>query len=100
VTDWTIVTGFSVYLIYVPIWCISKAKRGVRLFSSEIAFVAISEALKNTKFIYYLLREVMIEVDLPITLKMDNIGPMFKVQNTTCGLTTRHLDRLYHHSKI
>jgi hypothetical protein len=41
----------------------------VTLSSSEAEYVAMSEAVKEIKFIYYLLREIGIEVNLPITVK-------------------------------
>jgi hypothetical protein len=50
----------------------------VALSSSKTKYVAISEAVKEIKFIYYLLREIGIEVNLPITVEMDNAGTMFK----------------------
>jgi hypothetical protein len=65
----------------VPVCWRSKAQRGVRLTSSEAEYVAMSEAAKEIKFIYYLLREIGIEVNLPITVKTDNVGAMFMAQN-------------------
>jgi hypothetical protein len=72
------VTGFIVYLMNVPVCWRSKAQWGVALSSSKTKYVAISEAVKEIKFIYYLLREIGIEVNLPITVEMDNAGTMFK----------------------
>jgi hypothetical protein len=91
------VTGFIVYLINVQVCWRSKAQRGVTLSSSEAEYVAISEAVKEIKFIYYLLREIGIEVNLPITVKTDNVGAMFMAQNASSGLRTRHIDTRYHY---
>jgi hypothetical protein len=66
-----------VYLMNVPICWRSKAQRGVTLSSSEAEYVAISEAVKEIKFIYYLLQGIGIEIDLTIIVKTDNIGAMF-----------------------
>jgi hypothetical protein len=41
---------------------------------------------------YYLLREIGIEVNLPITVKTDNVGGMFMAQNASSGVRTRHID--------
>jgi hypothetical protein len=90
------VTGFIVYLINVPVCWRSKAQRGVTLLSSEAEYVAISEAVKEIKFIYYLLQGIGIEIDLLIIVKTDNIGAMFMAQNASSGVRTRHVDTGYH----
>jgi hypothetical protein len=56
----------------------------------------MSEAVKEIKFIYDLLREIGIEVHLPITVKTDNVGTMFMAQNASSGVRTRHIDTRYH----
>jgi hypothetical protein len=89
------VTGFMVYLMNVPICWQSKAQ-SVTLSSSEAEYVAISESVKEIKFVYYLLKEVGIDVDLPIIVKTDNIGAMFMAQNASSGVRTRHVDTRYH----
>jgi hypothetical protein len=86
-----------VYLMNVPVCWRSKAQRGVTLSSSKAEYVAISEAVKEIKFIYYLLREIGIEVNLPITVKTDNVGAMFMAQNASSGVRTRHIDTRYHY---
>jgi hypothetical protein len=91
------VTGFIVYLMNVPVCWRSKAQRGVTLSSSEVEYVAISEAVKEIKFIYYSLREIGIEVNLLITVKTDNVGAMFMAQNASSGIRTRHIDTRYHY---
>jgi hypothetical protein len=81
----------------VPVCWRSKTQRGVTLSSSEDEYVAMSEAVKEIKFIYYLLREIGIEVILPITVKTDNVGAMFMAQNASSGVRTRHIDTLNHY---
>jgi hypothetical protein len=93
------VTGFIVYLMNVPVCWRSKAQRGVTLSSSEAKYVAMSEVVKEIKFIYYLLREIGIEFNLPITVKTDNVGAMFMAQNASSGVRTRHIDTRYHYVK-
>jgi hypothetical protein len=51
----------------------------VTIFSSKAEYVAISEAAKEIKFIYHSLKEIGVEVDLSITVKMKNIGAMLMV---------------------
>jgi hypothetical protein len=61
----------------VPVCWRSKAQKAVILSSSEAEYVAMSEAVKEIKFFYYLLRDIEIEVDLPILVKTDNVGATF-----------------------
>jgi hypothetical protein len=71
------VTGFILYLMNVPVCWQSKSQKGVTLSSTEAEYVAMSEAVKEVKFIYYLLRDIGIDVNSPIIVKTDNIGAMF-----------------------
>jgi hypothetical protein len=72
----------------VPVCWRSKVQRVVTLSSSKAEYVTISEAVKKIKFIYYLLREIRIEVNLLFTVKTDNVGAMFMASS---GVRTRHV---------
>jgi ketol-acid reductoisomerase len=89
-------TGFILYLMNVPVCWRSKSQKGVTLSSSEAEYMAMSEAVKEVKFIYYLLRDIGIEVKLPIIVKTENFGAMFMAQNSSSGVRTRHVDTRYH----
>jgi hypothetical protein len=91
------VTGFIVYLMNVPVCWRSKAQREVTLSSRKAKYVAISEAVKEINFIFYLLRKIDIEVNLPITVKTNNVGAMFMAQNALSSVRTRHIDIRYHY---
>jgi hypothetical protein len=73
----------------------SKSQKGVTLSSTEAEYVEMSEAVKEVKFIYHLLRDISIEVKLPIIVKNDNVGAMFMAQNSSSGVRTRHVDILF-----
>ena len=90
------VTGFIIYLQGAPVCWRSKAQKGVTLSSSEAEYVAISDAVKEIKFLYFLLQNLGIELDLPIVIKTDNIGALFISQNSSSGVRTRHVDTRYH----
>ena len=90
------VTGFIVYLQNVPVCWRSKAQRGVTLSSSEAEYVAMSEAVKEIRFIYFILKDIGIEVQLPIVVKSDNVGALFMSQNSSTGVRSRHVDTRYH----
>jgi hypothetical protein len=91
-----IVTGFIIYLLSVPICWRSKSKKGVTLSSTETENVATYEAVKELKFIYYLLSDLHIKVNLPIVVKTDNIGAMFMSENASTGFHTWHMYTRYH----
>jgi hypothetical protein len=55
----------------------------VTLSSSKAEYVTISEAVKELKFIYYLLREIGIEVNLPITVKQTMLVQCFCLKDAS-----------------
>jgi hypothetical protein len=89
-------TRFIIYLLGVPICWRSKGQNGT-LSSSEAEYMAMSEAVKEIRFIFYLLRDVGIPVKLPIMVRNDNIGAMFMAEkNASSDIRTRHIDTRYH----
>jgi hypothetical protein len=90
------VTGFVITLSDIPVCWRSKSQKGVTLSSTEAEYVAISEAVKEVKFIYHLLCDFHIKVKLPIIIKTDNIGAIFLTENSLTGVRTRHVDTRYH----
>jgi hypothetical protein len=90
------VAGFALYLMNVPVCWQSKSQKGVILSSTEAEYVAMSEAVKEVKFIYYLLQDIGIEVKFPIIVKTDNVGAMFMAQNSSSGVRTQHVNTRYH----
>jgi hypothetical protein len=65
---------------------IASKQRGVTLSSSEAEYVAISESVKEIKFVYYLLKDVGIKVNLPIIVKTDNVSAkcLIRSENLSC----------------
>jgi hypothetical protein len=53
----------------------------------------ISRAVKDFQFIYFLLRDIDIDVEFLIVLKTDNIDGMFMALT---GVRTRHVDTQCH----
>jgi hypothetical protein len=62
----------------------------------EAKYVAISEAVKELKFIYYLLSDLHINVNLPIVVKTGNIGAIYMTENALTGFCTWHVDTHHH----
>jgi hypothetical protein len=85
------ITGFIMYLLEAPICWRSKGKKGVTLSSSEAKYVAISEVVKEIRFVYYHLVSLGISVKLPIIVRTDNIGAIFMAENPSSGVRTRHI---------
>ena len=51
-----------------------KSQRSMTLSSSEVEYVALLEAAKEIKFIYQLLQSIGVEIELPIVVRVDNVG--------------------------
>ena len=62
------------------------------LRSSEAEYVAISEASKEEKFIWMLLKIMSLEFKLPITVRLDNVGAIFMSEKVTTNNSTKHVD--------
>jgi hypothetical protein len=90
------VTGFTIYLQGAPVCWHSKAQKGVTSSSSEAKYVAIFDAVKEIKLLYFLLQNLGVDLDLPIVVKMDNIGALFMSQYSLIGVRTWHVDTRYH----
>jgi hypothetical protein len=90
------VTGFIIYLLNVKICWHSKSQKVVTLSSTEAEYVAIFEVVKELKFIYYFLSDLHIKVNLPIVVKMDNIGVIFMSKNASTGFRTWQVGTRYH----
>ena len=54
--------------------------------------MALSEVVKELKFIVQLLQTMNIEVELPITVHVDNFGAIWLSKNRTTSDRTKHID--------
>jgi hypothetical protein len=90
------ISGFIMFLCGVPIVWRSKQQKSVALSSSEAEFVAISEAVKEVLFVIQLLESMGIEVELPVVVRVDNMGAIFMSENASSNTRTRHIDTRYH----
>jgi hypothetical protein len=75
------VTDVIIYLLGVPICWRSNGQKGLTFSSSEAEYVAISEAVKEICFIYYLLESIGMTINLPIVVRCDNVGAIFMAKN-------------------
>jgi hypothetical protein len=90
------ITGFIVFVLGVAVLWRSRAQRGVSLSSSEAEYYALSEAAKEVKFVVQILMSMGIPVQLPVIIRVDNMGAIFMSKNVSATSRTRHVDTRYH----
>ena len=66
--------------------------KSVVLYSTEAEYMALSEVVKELKFIVQLLQTMNIEVELPITVHVDIVGAIWLSNNHTMSDRTKHID--------
>ena len=66
--------GYVIYFCGIPIVWRSKGLKSVVLSATEVEYMALSEVVKELKFIVQLLQTMNITVELPITVHVDNVG--------------------------
>ena len=64
------VSGFILYVLYVPDSWHSKAQKSVILSSSEAKWEAFSEVVKEIMFMIKLLGNMKISIELPVMVKI------------------------------
>jgi hypothetical protein len=90
------VYGYVIYFCGVPISWKSKSGRSVTLSSTEAEYFAISECAKELIFIKHVVESMGIQVELPIEIKVDNVGAIYLANNYTTSQRTRHIDVRMH----
>ena len=66
--------------------------KSVVLSNTEAEYMALSEVVKELKFIAQLLQTMNITVPLPITVHVDNVGAIWLSNNRKTGDRTKHID--------
>ena len=66
--------------------------KGVVLSTTEAEYMALSEVVKELKFIVQLLQTMNITVELAITVHLDNVGAIWLSNNRNTGDRTKHID--------
>ena len=86
------VFGYIIYFCGIPIAWRSKGMKSVVLSTTEAEYMALSEVVKELKFIVQLLQTMSIEVKLPIIVYVDNVGAIWLSNNRTTSDRTKHID--------
>ena len=73
--------GYVIYFCGIPIAWRSKGMKSVVLSTTEAEYMALSEVVKELKFIVQLLQTMNITVELPITVHVDNVGAIWLSNN-------------------
>ena len=66
--------------------------KSVVLSTTESENMALSEVVKELKFIVQLLQTMNIEVELPITVHVDNVGAIWLSNNRTTSDRSKHIN--------
>ena len=90
------VYGYIIYFCGVPVAWKSKSMKSVVLSTTEAEYVAVSEVVKEIKFLYQMLRSVEIKVPLPIKVQVDNVGAIWLANNSSVSERTKHVDLRAH----
>ena len=86
------VFGYIIYSCGIPIALRSKGMKSVVLSTTEAEYMALSEVVKELKFIVQLLQTMNIKVELPITVYVDNVGAIWLSNNWTTRDRAKHID--------
>ena len=62
------------FICGVPVAWKSKSMKSVVLSTTEAEYVAVSDVVKEIKFLYQMRRSMEIKVPLPIKVQVDNVG--------------------------
>ena len=86
------ISGYIIYFCGIPIASRSKRMKSVVVSTTEAEYMALSEVVKEMKFIVQLLQTMNNEVELPITVYVDNVGAIWLSKNRTVSDRTKHID--------
>ena len=86
------VYGYVIYLCGIPIAWRSKGVKSLVLSTTEAEYIALSEVVKELKFIVQLLQPTNITVELPITVHVDSAGAIWLSNNRNTGDRTKHIE--------
>ena len=79
------------YILGVPISWWSKQQKSVLISSSEVEYVALSEAVKEVMFVIQLLGRLKKAVKYWVMVRVDNVVAIFMASNITNICHTKHM---------
>ena len=78
------VYGYIIYFCGIPVAWKSKSMKSVVLSTTEAEYVAVSEVVKEIKFLYQMLRSMEVKVPLPIKVHVDDVGTIWWQTTAVC----------------
>ena len=78
------VYGYTIYFCGIPVVWKSKSMKSLVLSTTKAEYVAVSEVVKEIKFLYQMLRSMEIKVPLPIKVQVNNVGAIWLVKIAVC----------------
>ena len=90
------VYGYIIYFCIIPVAWKSKNMKSVVLSTTEAEYVAVSEVVKEIKFLYQMLRSMEIKVTQPIKVQVDNVGAIWLANSSSVSERTKHVDLRAH----
>ena len=88
--------GYIIYFFGNPVAWKSLSMKSIVLSTTEAEYVAVSEVVKEIKFLYQMLRSMEIKVPLPIKIQVDNVGAIWLANNSSVSERTKHVDLRAH----
>lgn len=89
-------SGFVVTLGNSPISWGSRLQKSVAQSTTEAEYVAIAECTKDVLWYIQLLKDLFINMNLPIKVMSDNQGAILLTRNNLFHKRTKHIDVRYH----
>jgi hypothetical protein len=86
------VYGYTIYSCVAPIAWKSKTGKSVTTSSTEAEYVASPEIAKEAIFVKNILDSIGIKIELPIKIRVDNIGAIYLANNYSTNQRTKHID--------
>ena len=71
----------------------SKGMRSVVLSTREAVYIALSEVVKEIKFIIPLLSTMSMNIEMPITIYVHNVSAIWLSNNRTTSERTKHIHK-------
>ena len=84
------------YFCGVPVAQKSKSMKSVVLSTTEAEYVAVSEVVKEIKFLYQMLRSMEVKLPLHIKVHVDNVGAIWLANNIIVSERTKYVNLWAH----
>jgi hypothetical protein len=84
--------GYNIYFCEALIAWKSKAGQSVTLSSTEAEYVALSKITIEIIIVKQVLETIGIKMNLPILVKVDNVGAIYLSNNHSLSQLTKHID--------